>query len=393
MRKLYIRGLVKTADIVRRDLSRPLSEERREELRRFVEESVRQVDGILTSHGQNLKCLPAPSRRAYQFLANLDLDATTSFAAPAPPKAHRAPSGSVRLVGVKSRWETLLRRLAQASSGCEREELHDSIGSASRNIENHTAKHGYEAGDLTAQSRTIRGWLAFFADRVNFDAYVAAIDRARPGFETALGRAQRFLPPALLEFRSIPGLYKLRGHRDGTRIILPTPMICFSERLFGTMGEAAFNGGSRQLVMEATSGDEYQSIQAELEVLSSVEDRAAGVHHDLRTSFDRVVGRYFGGNLSRPRLTWSPTFTGRKFGHYDPLRDTVMISSTLDHAGVPAFVVDFIVYHELLHKKLGADWRNGRQAVHTPEFRREEKRFKEYAAAEAALAAVAKSHK
>jgi hypothetical protein len=169
-------------------------------------------------------------------------------------------------------------------------------------------------------------------------------------------------------------------------------MICFSEELFRAMAEAAFNGSSKQPVMEATSRDEYQSIQAELEALSGVEGRSVGVYHDLGASFDRVNGGYFGGDSARPRLTWSRTFTGRKFGHYDPIRDTVMISSTLDCADIPEYVLDFVVFHELLHKKLGVDWRNGRQAVHTPEFKVEERRFEQYAAAEAALAALAKRH-
>ena len=393
MRRLYIQGLVKTADTVRRDLVRHLSVDRKEELRRLVDESLRQVDGILASHEAKVESLPAPTRRAYQFLANLNLDATTAVAAPRSTDAQPSSSGSVCLVGLKSYWENILRRLARASSGGERSELYDSIRSASRNIETHIAEQGYEAGDLTAQSRTIRGWLAFFADRVNFDAYVAAIERARPGFEMAMGHAQRFQPPALLEFRSIPGLYKLRGYRDGTRIILPTSMICFSAELFGAIAEAAFNGGSRQPVMEATAGEEYQSIQAELEVLSGAEERTAGVHHDLRASFDRVNGLHFEGHLARPRLTWSRTFTGRKLGHYDPIRDTVMISSTLDHAAVPAFVVDFVMYHELLHKKLGADWRNGRQAVHTPKFKAEERRFERYAEAEAAIKKLTVLHR
>jgi hypothetical protein len=193
----------------------------------------------------------------------------------------------------------------------------------------------------------------------------------------------------LLEFRPISGLYKLRGYRDGTRIILPTPMICFSEDLLRAMAEVMFHGTSKQPIWEATSSEEYQSIQAELEALSGVQEHTPGVYHDLGPSFDRVNGKYFDGGLTRPRLTWSRTFTGRKFGHYDPIRDTVMVSSTLDHADVPAFLVDFVMYHELLHKNLGADWRNGRQAVHTPDFKAEERRFEQYAAAEAALKILA----
>ena len=58
MPKLYIRGLVKAVNAVRRGLSRPLSAERRKELRRLVEESVRQVDLILTNHRAELEDLP-----------------------------------------------------------------------------------------------------------------------------------------------------------------------------------------------------------------------------------------------------------------------------------------------------------------------------------------------
>ena len=389
MRKLYIQGLVKTADRVRRALVQPLSSDGKQELSRLVDESLRQVDEILTSHAARLEDLPPPTRRAYQFLANLDLDATPTITTSLATEAPAASAGSVRLTGLKSFWDKLLLRLARASSPSEHEGLHHSIHSASHNIEHYVTEHGIAIADLTAQSRTIRGWLAFFADRGNFDTYVTAIARARPHFEIALTRAQHFEPPAWLEFRSIPGLFKLRGYRHGTRIMLPTPMICFSEGLFGALAEASLNGGSRQSVMEATSGDEYQSIQAELEALSGADEQTSGLHHDLRASFDRVNGRYFSGTLTSPRLTWSRTFAGSKFGHYDPIRNTVMIGSTLDHPEVPAFVVDFVMYHELLHKTLGAEWRNGRQAVHTPEFRTQERRFEQYAAAAATLRKLA----
>ena len=198
--------------------------------------------------------------------------------------------------------------------------------------------------------------------------------------------------PAIVEFRPMSGLYRVRGHRDGTRVVLPTPMICFTSEQFDALAHAMFNGGPKQPLLQATLTKEHQAVQAEIESLTGVEERTAGIHHDLGASYDRVVGKYFGETMVRPRLVWSKVFSSRKFGHYDAVGDTVMISCTLDRADIPDFVIDFIMYHELLHKKLGAVWRNGRKAVHTPEFRREEKRFKEYAAAEAALTALAGAH-
>jgi hypothetical protein len=67
-----------------------------------------------------------------------------------------------------------------------------------------------------------------------------------------------------------------------------------------------------------------------------------------------------------------------------------MVSATLDSREVPSYVVDFVVYHELLHKKHGATWQNGRQAVHTSSFREDERRFAEYAGAEKTIMDLAK---
>ncbi len=386
MRSFRIKGVVGFADRVRRELSAPISGARKSQLRGEVAELIRQVDQIVVNRGTRIERLPPPTRRAYHFLANLDIDAATPVAA---ADATEPSPGTIRLVGVRSYWQSILRRLALASVAGDRDELYDSIRSTNQKIEHNLEEQGLAMRDLTAQSRTIRGWLAFFANRQNFDAYVVAIDRARPVFEAVLRRTEHFHQPAIVEFQSISGLYKLRGRRNETRVILPTPMIVFSSELFALLAEASLANGDKQPVMAATASDEYQSVQAELEALSGVEERAGGVHRDLDTSFERINERYFSGSLARPRLTWSRSFTGRKFGHYDSIRDAVMISCSLDRANVPQHALDFVVYHELLHKKLGIDWHNGRASAHTREFRAQERLFDRYSEAEAALKKLA----
>ncbi len=140
--------------------------------------------------------------------------------------------------------------------------------------------------------------------------------------------------------------------------------------------------------MHMTS-DGFQSIQAEVESLSGIVPQSRGAFHDLAESFDRVNARYFSGAMPRPRLTWSRSFTGRKFGHYDWILDTVMVSRTLDARDVPAFVVDYIMYHELLHKKHGLRWVEGRGYAHTAEFYREERQFERYREAEQVIERLA----
>jgi hypothetical protein len=121
-----------------------------------------------------------------------------------------------------------------------------------------------------------------------------------------------------------------------------------------------------------------------------VTDSTRGAFFDLGDSFDRVNARYFGGEMKRPRLTWSRSFTRRKFGHYDHVKDWVMVSSTLDQPQVPEFVVDFLMYHELLHKKHGIHWVNGRGLAHTRAFYADERRFERFDEAEAWLKKLAR---
>ena len=82
--------------------------------------------------------------------------------------------------------------------------------------------------------------------------------------------------------------------------------------------------------------------------------------------------------MPRPRIAWNRTLTGRTFGHYRPHLDAVMVSISLDHERVPAQVVDFVMYHELLHKKHQSQVAGGRRIFHTPAFRSEERLFVGY---------------
>ena len=104
--------------------------------------------------------------------------------------------------------------------------------------------------------------------------------------------------------------------------------------------------------------------------------------YDLDQLFERINQEYFAGKMTKPRLTWNQTLTHRKLGHYEPLRDRVVMSRTLDNSQVPQYVVELVLYHELLHKHHGVKWVNGKRRSHTPEFRRSERKFAYYQEAE-----------
>ena len=100
-----------------------------------------------------------------------------------------------------------------------------------------------------------------------------------------------------------------------------------------------------------------------------------GHFYDLDAVFEDLNTRFFHGLMARPRLSWSQTKTRRILGHYDPAHNAIIISRIFDHPAVPRYVLDYIVYHEMLHLKHPVKLRGSRRCVHSPEFQAEEKLF------------------
>ena len=107
-----------------------------------------------------------------------------------------------------------------------------------------------------------------------------------------------------------------------------------------------------------------------------------GEIYDLHELFNTLNSRYFGGRLAKPVLTWSAKKTYRILGHHDATHDTIVVSRSLDTADTPRYVVEYIVFHEMLHIHHPTVHHNGRRYNHTPAFRRDEEKFRYYAEAE-----------
>ena len=102
---------------------------------------------------------------------------------------------------------------------------------------------------------------------------------------------------------------------------------------------------------------------------------ARGHFYDLDAVFEDLNTSFFHGLMARPRMSWSQTKTRRILGHYDPAHNTIIISRIFDHPAVPRYVLDYIVYHEMLHLKHPVKLRGSRRCVHSAEFQAEEKLF------------------
>ena len=114
-----------------------------------------------------------------------------------------------------------------------------------------------------------------------------------------------------------------------------------------------------------------------------------GAVHDLRSIADELNRRCFEGRL-KVRITWGKA-TGEtahhcrrtrtsslQLGSYSYEDRLIRVHRVLDRPGIPRYVVESVVFHELLHADLPPVMRGGKRYFHTPEFRRREHQFRHF---------------
>ncbi|MEM8996076.1 MAG: hypothetical protein AAGF23_14915, partial [Acidobacteriota bacterium] len=111
----------------------------------------------------------------------------------------------------------------------------------------------------------------------------------------------------------------------------------------------------------------------------------------------RINGDYFADTLD-VHITWGQNAPRRRhrrgagfsirLGSYDEASRLVRIHPVLDRPEVPAYVVASVVYHEMLHAAVPPERARpgARRRVHTAEFRRRERLYRDHDRTEAWLA-------
>lgn len=103
-----------------------------------------------------------------------------------------------------------------------------------------------------------------------------------------------------------------------------------------------------------------------------------GRHFDLEETFAALNQKFFRGELPAARLGWSRKRSRRILGHYDDAHQTITITRWLDAPSVSRDLVEYVVFHEMLHMRFPTERRGHRRVVHSSEFRNSEKQFPQY---------------
>jgi predicted metal-dependent hydrolase len=110
--------------------------------------------------------------------------------------------------------------------------------------------------------------------------------------------------------------------------------------------------------------------------------RLAGSRRDLGKIYEALNREYFCSRISCA-ITWGAkgakrAVRKRTLGSYCRRTDTIRINPVLDSKTVPEFFLEFVVYHEMLHADIAVSEKNGRRQVHSKEFKKREKLFRQY---------------
>jgi hypothetical protein len=370
---IKIAGLVSAFNQVRTQLQAGIPAERQPDFRRQVREIVRQVEAICAGHGHPSRVLPGPSRQAYQFLKSLDLDHLPLPDAATPV----APGSPVRVKNVVAISEDTARqvwmnRVELHDSSTAREALLAKLAGHVRQIEEICRTDGQTPAALESRSRLAFTYLSFISNEENLWRLLAAL---RMGGEL-VGPGT---PPLQIHLLGMNSLWRFRAYSN-VRLLKVNLGFINADRpvwqaLLNSITRQA-DAATRRIVSEFTLTEEFSDLLFEVESLAAPPaPLTRGRVHDLDESFQRVNQIYFGGQMARPTIGWNQTPTFNKFGHYQPARDSVMISVSLDSPEVSSTLLDYVMYHELLHKKHGSILVNGRRIAHSPAFRNDERQF------------------
>ena len=100
--------------------------------------------------------------------------------------------------------------------------------------------------------------------------------------------------------------------------------------------------------------------------------------YNLEFIFEDINRTYFKNQLKKPILGWSLNKSYMRLGFYAEDKNLLVISRIFDLSRVPEKVVEYMMYHEMLHIAIPTIVINGRRKVHPPELKKMDRIFPDY---------------
>lgn len=114
-------------------------------------------------------------------------------------------------------------------------------------------------------------------------------------------------------------------------------------------------------------------------------ERSSSRNAGLRAILESLNDSFLQIDLGDLEIFWAKSKSKTRLGHYDPVHKMIVINPILSLEYVPDFVLNYIVFHELLHVYFPVSRKKGRNVIHGREFKNFEKKFPDYKKANAWL--------
>ena len=402
---MRIRGLVKASNRVRDQLKIGIPSHEVSAFQKYVEETLQATDQICTQARIKPSQLPVPSRNAYKFLKGVNLKRLPVVESDA--RSQGSPQGQMEISIQRIRrqlqyFQDRIADLPPKDTDAENR-LIQQLGERTTEIEQLCADQGATPGNLTQQSQQIYGWMKFLQSEDHLHLHAHAVRQTQAMVKQTLGemssahnaRPFKALKHLSIEFTPISALYRCQFKPPHLNIRINEGFILAEPDVIQAVIDSMLLGKTPKtstIMTEYSLSEEFSELLLALDLMvDDLRDMAQGNVHNLDDVFARVNQAYFNQKIGKPRLAWSKVYSNRKFGHYEPSRDRVVMSLSLDSKHLPNYVIEFVMYHELLHKVHGGRTQNGRRLVHTPEFRRDERQFKDYSKVQKKLEQLART--
>ena len=333
--------------------------------------------------------LPQPTHQAYKYLLSVD-----PHKIPINPKNNLKKQKVVKISKVLSFCNSIQNNINEFSHRYPDQklikELSLSIGNEIIRIENKIESQSLSIQDLSQKTFKAYQWLKFLYEENNLTTHIKTHQMLseRIGSLKHKKWGKRKIVEIVIYF--ISPLYSVQTNNHSLRLSLHEGFVGAPDHILDSITNVIFNGKISEdvrLLREYSEGQMFRRISRKANK-SNFKDNGAGAkgeHFDLDEVFDKVKKKYFEDINSKPRLIWNKQITKRKLGHYNADTDTIMISIALDKDETPDFLIEYVMYHELLHKQIGFIHKNHKRYAHTPEFHVAEKEFDKYAQVKAYL--------
>jgi hypothetical protein len=304
------------------------------------------------------------------------------------------PPSPLRLKNVLKQQSDLHQLLFNLASGKPiRSSVQSILTRTTDQIESICTQHQVTPAALAAPSRSAYAWMKFLTDKDNLQLHLDTLGRTIEIGNGIIKTHRQGVGELFIDLSYGASLYKSRTIGKLTSLSISEGFIRSSDDVLTAVLQSVLIGkteASNQIIRQFGVSEECSDVLLELDLVAQIAaETAQGSCYNLDELFVGIDREYFEGKMLKPRLVWSGVLSSRKLGHYERTRDRVVMSQILDDRQIPSYVVEFVLYHELLHKQHGIKWVNGRCLAHTTEFRGSERKFGQYQEAKSFLKQMA----